>query len=64
LSYRSGTVEEIRDVWPGLLPNLPAPPTFAEKLIQRWKSLSLTKEIVPDPGEDADDVSAPAPGPR
>lgn len=60
------TVEEILDVWPSLLPNLPAPPTFAEKLIQRWKNLSLTKEIAPsvDLGEDSDDVSALTPGQR
>ena len=60
------TVDEILDVWPSLLPNLPAPPAFAEKLTQRWKGLSLIKEFVPsaDHGEDADDVSAPASGPR
>lgn len=59
------TVEEVLDVWPSLLPNLPAPPAFAERLTQRWKNLSLTKEIAPSVnlGEDAD-VSALTPGPR
>ncbi|MGY3582152.1 serine/threonine-protein kinase HipA [Bradyrhizobium sp. USDA 4341] len=41
------TVEQVLDVWPRLLPNLPAPPGFAEKLTERWKGLSITREFAP-----------------
>ncbi|MFT3940315.1 type II toxin-antitoxin system HipA family toxin [Rhodopseudomonas sp.] len=39
------TVEKALDVWPGLVPNLPAPPGFLDKLIGRWNRLLLVEEI-------------------
>jgi len=41
------TMQEIFDVWPGLLPELPTPPDFAKKLIERWDRLTLVKETRP-----------------
>jgi serine/threonine-protein kinase HipA len=41
------TMEEIFDVWPGLLPQLPTPPDFAKKLVERWDRLTLVKEVRP-----------------
>jgi serine/threonine-protein kinase HipA len=41
------TVERIFDVWPTLLPNLPTPPNFADKLTKRWEGLALTAEMRP-----------------
>ncbi|WPO42907.1 hypothetical protein [Tardiphaga sp. 42S5] len=39
------TVEAILDVWPGMLPNLPASSHFGAELIERWKRLTLVQEI-------------------
>jgi serine/threonine-protein kinase HipA len=41
------TVEKIFDVWPGMLPNLPMPSDFAERLTKRWEGLALTREVRP-----------------
>jgi serine/threonine-protein kinase HipA len=41
------TVEKIFDVWPGILPNLPMPADFADRLTKRWEGLGLTREIRP-----------------
>ncbi len=56
------TVEQILDVWPGMLPNLPMPPEFQERLLTRWQSLTLTKQIRPQmiPGFSVASEDAPA----
>jgi serine/threonine-protein kinase HipA len=41
------TMQQIFDTWPGLVAELPTPPNFARKLIERWDRLTLTKEIRP-----------------
>jgi serine/threonine-protein kinase HipA len=41
------TMQQIFDTWPGLMAELPTPPNFAQKLIERWDSLTLAKEIRP-----------------
>jgi len=62
------TMQEIFDVWPGLLPELPTPPDFAKKLIERWDRLTLVKETRPAMVQghsiDEDDQSAAAKTPR
>ena len=61
------TIQEIFDVWPGLLPELPTPPDFAKKLIERWDRLTLVKETRPAMVQgqiDEDDQVAAAKTPR
>lgn len=56
------TVEQIFDVWPGMMPNLPTPPEFQERLQKRWEGLTLTKQIRPAmiPGYSAPSEDPPA----
>jgi serine/threonine-protein kinase HipA len=39
------TMQKIFDTWPGLMVELPTPPNFAQKLIERWDGLALVKEV-------------------
>lgn len=41
------TMEEIFDVWPKLIPELPAPPNFLKKMTDRWEGMQLVKEVRP-----------------
>jgi serine/threonine-protein kinase HipA len=41
------TMQQIFDTWPGLMAELPTPPNFAQKLIERWDGLALVKEVRP-----------------
>jgi serine/threonine-protein kinase HipA len=40
-------MQQIFDTWPGLMAELPMPPDFARKLIERWDHLTLVKENRP-----------------
>jgi serine/threonine-protein kinase HipA len=39
------TIEQILDVWPALIPDLPAPPNFLKKMTERWEGLQLVQEF-------------------
>jgi len=58
------TVERILDVWPEALKNLPAPDRITSPILDRWRELSLVKDVRPSltKGSDMPEMELPTRG--